>query len=65
MSKLIHYAESLKCFLNRKLVANRINFEMYMDRIMWLVVQNNKRNISDYTSLISPSLYCSTMIIYW
>jgi hypothetical protein len=27
---------------------------MYIDRIVWLVVQNNKRKIFDYTSLISP-----------
>jgi hypothetical protein len=41
-------------FLNRKLVKNKINFKMYINRIVWLVVQNNKREISGYTSLICP-----------
>jgi hypothetical protein len=51
MSKLKHYGECLESFfLNRKLVANK----MYIDKIVWLVVQNNKRKISEYTSLIFP-----------
>jgi hypothetical protein len=40
MSKLKHYAECLEGFLNRTLVVNEINFWMYIDRIMWLIVQN-------------------------
>jgi hypothetical protein len=64
MSKLKPNAECLECFLDRKLVGNKIIFSMYIDRIVWLIVQNNKREISDYTSHISPSLHPSTTIIY-